>query len=171
MMMNGRMDRKQGFTLLELLVVIAVIGILMGLLSTALFKSKAHAKRTQAKTEIKALASGLRSYRLEYGRWPLNPSLVSGSHVFVNNNHEIVKYMRDDSDPTKNPRNIQFVNWNDFYTLNDEDERVPLGDYQAAHPDSPIVDPYGKPLEITIDLDRDLGRVKSPSLDNYQQDA
>lgn len=163
--------QQSGFTLIEMLVVIVIIGILMGMLGTALYKSKYAAKKAQAAAEIKTLASALRNYRHEYGRWPLPRATVSGLHEFDTNHRTIIDYMTDTSDPDKNPRNIQFANWNEYFTMGVDDEgqsqRKPLGQFMLEKPgaDVAIVDPWREPLIFIFDLDQDLGRVENQTLD------
>lgn len=62
--------RTQGFTLVELLTVLLIIGILMALiLGTARF---AHYKNleTRAKANLETLATALTDYKMDYGSFP-----------------------------------------------------------------------------------------------------
>jgi len=58
------------FTLVELLVVIAIIGILMGLLLTAISGAKDAGRRSQAGTEVRNIASACKNYYTDYGKFP-----------------------------------------------------------------------------------------------------
>ncbi|MBI4712682.1 MAG: prepilin-type N-terminal cleavage/methylation domain-containing protein, partial [Planctomycetes bacterium] len=60
----------RGFTLLELLVVIAVITILAGLVVPGLVKTKVRAKILTAKSEITRIKSALETYYNNFGDYP-----------------------------------------------------------------------------------------------------
>src|SRR5690349_14658367 len=62
MSMSKRKYRLRGFTILELLVVIAVIGILAALTLSAMSKAKASAKRTTCLNHLRQIALGVRMY-------------------------------------------------------------------------------------------------------------
>ena len=63
---------KQGFTLVELLTVIAIIAILAGLLFPAIKTSMLNAEAGKAKTAIAGLSIAFRAYNTEYGKWPVS---------------------------------------------------------------------------------------------------
>lgn len=60
----------RGFTLLELLVVIIVIGLLAGLVAPQIFGRVGEAKVTSAQTQMALLGTALDSYRLDNGGYP-----------------------------------------------------------------------------------------------------
>lgn len=67
--------RRRGFTLLELLVVVAILGVLAGLLVPALAKAKARAKSVQCLSQVRQLGLGLLMYAENEpdGKLPADP--------------------------------------------------------------------------------------------------
>src|SRR2546426_10169292 len=62
--------RRDGFTLVELLVVIAVIAILAALLLPALAKAKASAQSAACKSNLRQLGLALNMYVDDWGKYP-----------------------------------------------------------------------------------------------------
>ncbi len=65
-----RERRDAGFTLLEILVVVLIIGLLMTVVATNLLGRADDAKVTLASTQIRQLEQALEMYRLDNGRYP-----------------------------------------------------------------------------------------------------
>lgn len=59
-----------GFTLLELLVVLVIIGLLAGIVGPSLFKNVGKSEVATAKAQIDALGKALDQYRLDVGQYP-----------------------------------------------------------------------------------------------------
>lgn len=62
--------RTGGFTLLELLVVVAIIGLLAGYVAPKYFSQIGKSEVTAARAQIDALEKALDQYRLDTGRYP-----------------------------------------------------------------------------------------------------
>ncbi len=71
---NNRVARAlfttAGFTLVELLVVIIVLGLLVGLVGPRLFGRVGQSKTAAARAQIELLGAALDQYRLDAGRYP-----------------------------------------------------------------------------------------------------
>jgi general secretion pathway protein G len=61
---------SRGFTLLELLVVILIIGLLTGIVGPRLLNQISRSEVTTAKAQMDALAKALQTYRIDTGRFP-----------------------------------------------------------------------------------------------------
>jgi len=62
--------RRAGFTLLELLVVVTIIGLLVAYVAPRYFGQVGKSEGTTAKVQIDALEKALDQYRLDTGRYP-----------------------------------------------------------------------------------------------------
>jgi len=72
--MNRRFPVKKtdcrGFTLIELMVVIVILGILAGLIIPRIMGRPEEAKRLKAQIQIESLETALKLYRLDNGMYP-----------------------------------------------------------------------------------------------------
>ena len=63
-------SRKKGFTLVELLTVIVMIGILASLITGAAIMARAAVRRTVVLSEIGQLDVALKNYKTKFGEYP-----------------------------------------------------------------------------------------------------
>lgn len=75
--------RKQGFTIVELLTVMAIIAILMGLLLPAMNAVRKLAKDTSQRAQFKSVEAALEAYNNENGSYPDSSVSTSGSPYTV----------------------------------------------------------------------------------------
>lgn len=62
--------RQRGFTLLEILVVLAIIGLIAAIAAPQVFRSLGGAKSDSARVQIESLSTSIDLYRLEVGKLP-----------------------------------------------------------------------------------------------------
>jgi general secretion pathway protein G len=102
----------RGFTLVELLVVLAILGLLAGLVGPQVMKFLGSSKTKTAALQVEDLAATLDLYRLELGRYPTS---AEGLQALV-------------SDPG-------ISNWNGPYLKKSQVPKDPWGnDYQYRSP-------------------------------------
>jgi len=68
--MNRRWTARSAFTLIEVLIVIAIIVALTGLVGLALFSKQKEAKTGLAQADLNTISAAMKSFRLKYERWP-----------------------------------------------------------------------------------------------------
>ncbi len=136
----------RGFTLLELLTVIAVITILMALLFPALRTGQVTAKKTKARHEIMQIVNAIRSYQTEYGKLPVKTTAASDADDFFAGINDQSKELFDvlTSEPggqALNPRGIVF--------LDAPPAKTPPRDGIAAN--GRFYDPFGNEYRVRFD--------------------
>ena len=69
-MERRRKRREEGFTLVEILIVVIIIGLLAALVGPKLFGKVSGAKLKAAKAQIELFGTALDTFRLDLGRYP-----------------------------------------------------------------------------------------------------
>jgi general secretion pathway protein G len=67
---GDRFDRERGFTLVEMLVVITIIGLIMGLIGPRVLNYMSESKVKTARIQIQSFGSALDLFYLDAGRYP-----------------------------------------------------------------------------------------------------
>ena len=139
------MRSRNAFTLVELLTVIAVIGILAAItfgISTGVFERQA---RARAQAELATLASALESYRAQYGSYP-----IADDQDWNGENSEVLYQaltgqIAPDGTPLA-PKKKPLVDVSKF-DLDDESDK----EDQALSGDNAFLDPWGRPYGYQFD--------------------
>jgi general secretion pathway protein G len=71
---------EKGFTLIELMVVIVILGILAGLIVPRIMGRPDEARRAKARIQLESLETALKLYKLDNGNYP---STEQGLHALV----------------------------------------------------------------------------------------
>jgi len=105
-----------GFTLVELLVVISIIGLLVGLLAAGIPLAIEKGMTAKAKGETTAIVAAIKAYKQEYGRFPGDPSIAN--RLFSSNSspdtiNALIKVLSGDATATldggiANPKGVRF---------------------------------------------------------------
>lgn len=107
--------RNQGFTLVELLTVTAVLAVLMTLVIGVQRYASEKAKRTLADAELKAIASACQNYKTDQAVFPRNDvtdalsSLSASYPEYVASNIELYKMLTGDADLNGKPDSTEGI--------------------------------------------------------------
>ena len=78
--MKRRIRAKEGFTLIEILIVVAIIGLIASLIAPNLLGRFERSKEEIAKAQVEMLSSGIQAFVLDVGRCPSSlTELISSS--------------------------------------------------------------------------------------------
>jgi len=80
---SGRVRMQSGFTLIELMVVIAIIGMLMGLIVPAVQMTRESARNTQCKNNLRQVGTALQNHHSQFSYLPKDGENGWGFEVFL----------------------------------------------------------------------------------------
>ena len=135
---------RSGFTLMEVMLVIAVIGILMAMVGAAAYGARQRAYRTQATAEVQQIATAFKSYYLANHKWP--------KHWESGCDWENGKLNRSNLGPLLGDEGVVYLDLSDF--------RLEGTGGSAA-----FVDPWGEAYEVQTD------RLEHPEISDVFEGA
>ena len=68
--MHRKRDRRSGFTLIEMMVVLSILGLLMAMVGPSLIRQRGKADVKAAAIQIEEIGKSLDLFRLDVGRYP-----------------------------------------------------------------------------------------------------
>lgn len=114
-------ETQKGFSLIELLVVLVILGLLAGIVGPQILKHIGRAKSDSAKLQIQDLSSALDLYYLEVGEYPTAEqgleALVEQPKDVINWNGPYLKKKRVPLDPWKQPFHYVYPGHHGAYDL------------------------------------------------------
>jgi type II secretory pathway pseudopilin PulG len=143
--------------LIELLVVVAIIGILAGLLLPALGGAREAAKKAKTQALIGSLSTSLRAYYNEYGTWPNYQSAKNADYTLTDADGMRLLFILSGTDcyldsatAGGNPRKIVFLD------VKQADQGLVSSYLKSSSGTSTnIVNPWGNSLRVRFDYDAD----------------
>ena len=135
-----------GFSLVELLVVVSIIGLLVGLAATAIPKALDAGDKAKAKGDLTAIVSAVKAYKQEYGQWPVARSKMDqasdeynswyGPPTQATESKDLMKILSGDmtvqkEGQTMNPKGVRFL--------------------EGAKSDGTFLDPWGTQYCVKMD--------------------
>src|SRR5438477_4738905 len=109
--MKFRPAKAHGFTLVELVVVILIIGTLAALLVPAASRTLDRAKSAQAKNDVTQIVTAVNAFYTEYGKYPLAAGITTdATATFPTDNSAVMNAVRGGvNGDTLNTRKIVFL--------------------------------------------------------------
>jgi prepilin-type N-terminal cleavage/methylation domain-containing protein len=131
---NVTRSRQTGFTLVELLVVISIVGMLAGLMSVAIPRAMEGGKKAKAKGELNAIVAAVKAYNQEYGRWPGSSTADIDKPFQDANSKSLLSALSGTNNAlVENPKSIRFL--------------------EGASTDGTMKDPWGTQYLVVVDSD------------------
>jgi general secretion pathway protein G len=131
---------EAGYTLMELLVVLAILGLLAAIATPMVLHYLDSAKVSSAKTEVANLAAGLDLFKYDVGRYPSTQegleALVNAPQGVENWNGPYVKKTTKLSDPWGRPYNYRYPGTHGEFDLYSYGSK---GDEGAKTDEKPLV--------------------------------
>ena len=150
---NGIRSSQAGFTLVELLVVVTIIGLLVGLISVAVPKAIESGMKAKAKGELTAIVAAVKAYKQEYGRFPSSATASDDEHLYASYCTSQSKFSMQPFGPTKDL--VEILSGNNLNNLNPK--QVRFLEATGASTTYVWLDPWGQEYCVMFDTNEDGG--------------
>jgi prepilin-type N-terminal cleavage/methylation domain-containing protein len=131
---NVTRSSQTGFTLVELLVVISIVGMLAGLMSVAVPRAMESGKKAKAKGELTAIVAAVKAYKQEYGCWPGSSTTDIDKPFPDADSKSLLSALSGTNNAlVENPKSVRFL--------------------EGAGTDGTMQDPWGTQYLVVVDSD------------------
>ncbi|MFW5995912.1 MAG: type II secretion system protein [Halanaerobiaceae bacterium] len=91
--MRKMLKRKEGFTLIELMIVIVILGVLAAIIVPRMTNLTESAKISAGESSLRSIYNGLEMYHVKYGEYP--SSIDDGSEIgeFIENYNSLDEFL------------------------------------------------------------------------------
>lgn len=144
-----RNSHSQGFTLLEMLVVVSILMVLAGMILAGLSAAQSRAKGLRASREVKQLKTAWDTYYADYSGFPEDAS--GNAFPVTESDIACIQILRGIPHADDSAAVAQYRSMNP--------KKIPYMDFH--HKTTTFNDPWGNPYRIALDADYD-GEVTIP---------
>jgi type II secretory pathway pseudopilin PulG len=128
------MKRKSFFTIVELLVVMAIIGIIMAVLLPALSKARAVGKRTACLSNLRQIGTAMQLYKIDNNLSPVPfTSLLFPEYISSTKAYQCPADLNPSTRPANEWLEKMDNDWNEIYDRPSPDGIKSIGVYGAIH--------------------------------------
>ena len=155
-----RLSSRSGFTLIEMLVVIGIIGILASLAVPAATGVMKKAKKVKTSAALKDVQLGVKNYQAEYNRYPLKAGMTAEDPIALDEGSTLLKILLGENEQKLNPRQITYI-------------EPPMGKNGSGglvgnEGSYGLMDSWGKPYQVVMDANYD-NKISNPDSRNEDQ--
>lgn len=152
-----RLSARSGFTLIEMLVVIGIIGILAGLAVPAATGVMKKAKKVKTSAALKDIQLGIKNYQAEYNRYPLKAGMTTENPIALDEGATLLKILLGENEQKLNPRQIIYI-------------EPPMGKngtggLVGSEGSYGLMDSWGEPYQVIMDANYD-NKISNPDSRN-----
>jgi len=124
----------RAFTLIELLIVVAIIAILAAIAVPNFLEAQTRSKVSRAKADMRSLATALESYAVDYNRYPVSAQWVNGpgAPTPTSFNNRLRGITTPVSFITALPKDVFWTNTTQFPVTPGQDPTFEYNDYTTA---------------------------------------